>query len=162
MYMPMVVIPHTGAGDVATVGRTLGRGRWPLITPRALVVDPSAAYGDRLDVVLRNAGVWAMQASSAGEAVRLLDHMAFELVAAAEAAAVPAHIGRLGRAIQAAGCGPVLALTRLSRYEPAQLAALGARAEVSTPFTPETFAALVSSLGVGTLTTRLVPADLAG
>src|SRR5260221_5650185 len=90
--MPMVVIPHTGAADVATVGRTLGRGLWPPITPRALVVEPSTACGDLLDVVLRNAGVWAMQASSAGEVVRLLDHMAFEVVVEdAEAAAVPSR-----------------------------------------------------------------------
>ena len=161
--MPMVVIPHTGAGDVATVGRTLGRGRWPPITPRARVVEPSTACGDLLDVVLRNAGVWAMQASSAGEVVCLLDHMAFEVVVAdAEAAAVPRHSGGLGRAIQAAGCGPVLAITRPALYNPPQIAALGAQAEVRKPFTPETSAALVSSLGVGTLTTPLVPAGLAG
>jgi hypothetical protein len=37
-----------------------GRGRRPPVAPRALLVEPSVACGDLLDVVLRQAGVWAV------------------------------------------------------------------------------------------------------
>ncbi len=116
----------------------------------ALLLEPSVTCGDLLDVLLRRAGVVAVQALSTLEARSLLARVGFDVVVAdAGTAAEPPGSAALARAAHMAGSGPLLALTDRHMVDEDEMRALDASAVVYKPFTPRGFEAVVAHLDVG-------------
>jgi CheY-like chemotaxis protein len=143
--------PRSFGFRLAPIHDMRGPARRPRLRPIALVLEPSAACGDLIDILLRRVGLLAVQALDVSEALRLLSWIGFELVVAdARAAAESPGYAALARAVRAAGCGPLLATTDAHVRDEQDVRALGPRAAVEKPFAPAAFEAAVTRLGVGT------------
>lgn len=129
-----------------------GPGRRPRLVKLALVIEPSLACGDLLDVLLRRAGVLAVQVTTGEEAVRLLEQIGFDLVVVDSAAAASGPgAGALARAIRGASCDHTLLLRRAGAPADLDHRAIGGQATLAKPFGVREFDDALERLNIGAL-----------
>jgi hypothetical protein len=91
-----------------------GRGRRPRWNPVALVVDPICVAAEHTALQRATEGMLGVAVAARGDALRLLNHLAFELVAHVQPAPAAdgdeAALDGLRAAAHSANCGPVLLL----------------------------------------------------
>lgn len=139
--------------ELAPRGTTRGPGRRPRLVPLALLIEPDLACGDLMDVLLRRAGVLAVQATNGDEAVRLLAEIGFDLVLVDSSSAM-SHpgAGALARAIRTAACGHTVLLRRRDAPVALDHRAVGLGVTLGKPFSIREFDAAIEQMSLGAMT----------
>jgi hypothetical protein len=128
-----------------------GPGRRPRLVKLALLIEPSLACGDLMDVLLRRTGVLAMQATNGEEAARLLEHIGFDLVVVESSIAGSHDGGALGCAMRVAGCDHTLLLRRQDARTDCDSQAVSGHLTLAKPFSTREFDAALERLSIGTM-----------
>lgn len=140
--------------QLAPRGDIRGPGRRPRLVKLALLVDSNLACGDLMDVLLRQAGLFAVQATTGREARWLLRHIGFDLVMVdSEMASEAPGTSALAQAIHAAACDHTVLLRRPDAPTDLHHQLVGGQATLAKPFGTHEFDAVLSWLGVGAVTT---------
>jgi CheY-like chemotaxis protein len=138
--------------ELAPRSEVRGPGRRPRLVKLALLAEPSPACGDLMDVLLRQAGILAVQVTNVVRAVRLLDRIGFDLVIMDSALAAESPGGAsLVRAMRAAACDHAVLLRRPDAPEEMSHQAAGCQVTLAKPFSVHEFEAVLSWVGVGPL-----------
>jgi CheY-like chemotaxis protein len=136
--------------ELAPRAEVRGPGRRPRLVKLALLAEPSRACGDLMDVLLRQTGVLAVQATTGAQAVRLLDHIGFDLVVIDSALATePPGVASLGRAMRSAACDHGVLLRRPDAPAVMSHQAAGCQVTLAKPFSVQEFKAVLKLGGRG-------------
>jgi CheY-like chemotaxis protein len=138
--------------ELAPRGDVRGPGRRPRLVKLALLLDPDLPCGDLMDVLLRRVGVLAVQVTSPSEAVRLLEHIGFDLILVdSMAGAESPGPSALARATRAAACDHAVLLRRPDAPADLDHQAVGCHVTLSKPFSVREFDSVLGWVGLGSM-----------